>query len=224
MTGWLPVGISLIALAVSLLTLWLAWFRLGELRMTQPTVIFFGPDGGVRGGRRHLKVFLRTLLYSTANRGQTVESLHVNLQRGESRQNFSIWVYGDERLARGSGLFVPREGVACNHHFLLPEDVTDFRLMAGEYILRVFAKKVNKGTPTELATVRLRISESQAVELQGEDAGIYFDWGPDQQAYQSHIDKRPPEPMPTLLVQELANKTLQPPSRESGYSKSATDV
>jgi hypothetical protein len=37
--------------------------------MTQPTVIFFGPDGGRRGGRRHLKVFLRTLLYSTANRG-----------------------------------------------------------------------------------------------------------------------------------------------------------
>lgn len=108
MSGWISIGISLFALVVSVATAWVTWFRKGELRMTQPTVIFFGPDGSSRPGqRRHLKVFLRTLLYSTSRRGQTVESLHVNLQRGESRQNFSIWVYGDERLARGSGLFVP---------------------------------------------------------------------------------------------------------------------
>ena len=76
-------------------------------------MIFFGPDGGVRPGqKRRLKVILRTLLYSTARRGQTVESLHVNLQRGESKQNFSIWVYGDEKLVRESGLFVPLEGIA----------------------------------------------------------------------------------------------------------------
>ena len=184
--------------------------------MTQPTVIFFGPDGGSRPGRRrHFKVFLRTLLYSSSNRGQTIESLHVNLQRGESRQNFSIWVYGDDSLARGSGLFVPKEGVACNHHFLLPEDVNDFRLMAGEYVLRVFAKKVNAQTPSELATIRLHISEPQAVELQGENSGIYFDWGPDQQAYQSHIDKRLAEPIPSFLLEGLANKALQPPSGAS---------
>ena len=92
--------------------------------MTKPTVIFFGPDGGsVVGRKRQLKVFLRTLLFSTSRRGQTLESFHVNLQRGESKQNFSIWVYGDDRLTRGSGLFVPREGVACNHHFLLLDDV-----------------------------------------------------------------------------------------------------
>lgn len=133
MSDSVSVGISFVALVVSVTTAWLTLLRKGNLRMTQPTVIFFGPDGGSRSGRKpRLKVFLRTLLYSTSRRGQTMESLHVNLQRGESKQNFSIWVYGDEHLARGSGLFVPAEGITCNHHFLLPEDGTDFRLLAGD--------------------------------------------------------------------------------------------
>ena len=146
-------------------------------------------------------MFLRTLLYSTARRGQTIESVHVNLQRGESRQNFSIWVYVDQRLARGSGLFVPQEGVACNHHFLLPEDGSEFQLLAGRYILRVYAKKVSRRTPKELAAIAVHISESQAQELSADDAGIYFDWGPDQQAYHAHIERRPTEPISIGLVE-----------------------
>jgi len=95
MNGWLSIGISFVALAVSISTAWLIFLRSGHLRMTQPTVIFFGADGGVLPGKKKpLKVFLRTLFYSTAQRGQTIESLHVNLQRGESKQNFSVWVYG----------------------------------------------------------------------------------------------------------------------------------
>lgn len=73
--------------------------------MTQPTTIFFGSDGIRRNGEPSgPKVFLRSLLYSTSKRGQMIESMHVTLRRGESSQNFSIWVYGEDRLARGSGL------------------------------------------------------------------------------------------------------------------------
>jgi len=88
MTEWVAIGISAFALIVSAITAWLTLFRAGDLRMTQPTVVFFGPDGGrAEGEKPRLKVFLRTLLYSTARRGQTVESMHVNLQRAESKQN-----------------------------------------------------------------------------------------------------------------------------------------
>ena len=200
MSGWIPIVISLVALGVTVTSAWLTWFRKGALRMTQPTVIFFGPDGGSRSsGRKHLKVFLRTLLYSTAHRGQTIESLYVNLQRGETRQSFSIWVYGDKQLARGSGLFVPAEGIACNHHFLLPEDGSNFKLVAGEYVLRLYAKKANTSTAKELTSVRLRISEEHASELQDEDAGIYFDWEPSQQAYLPLIEKRAPKLVPPFV-------------------------
>jgi len=206
MTEWVALAVSALALTVSAITVWLTLFRAGELRMTQPTVVFFGPDGGRNDGEKaRLKVFLRTLLYSTARRGQTVESMHVNLQRGESKQNFSIWVYGDDRLARGSGLHVGQEGVACNHHFLLPEDGADFRLLAGQYNVRVFAKRVSDREPRELAHLVLSISESQAKELLKDDAGIYFDWGPDQQAYHAHIEIRKPRPLPPWLLEAAAS-------------------
>lgn len=170
--------------------------------MTQPTVIFFGPDGGRRDGEKlRLKVFLRTLLYSTSPRGQTVESIHVNLQRAESKQNFSIWVYGDDRLARGSGLYVGPDGVACNHHFLLPEDSADFPLLPGQYTVRVYAKRVADREPRKLAQITLAISESQSRELESDDAGIYFDWGPDQQAYHAHVEIRRHEPIPPWLLE-----------------------
>jgi hypothetical protein len=206
MPEWLALGISALALVVSGVTAWLTLFRAGELRMTQPTVVFFGPDGGRADGEPpRLKVFLRTLLYSTARRGQTVESMHVNLRRAESTQNFSIWVYGDERLARGSGIHVGQEGVACNHHFLLPEDGTGFSLLSGQYTLTVFARRVADRSPRRLARLSLAISESQAKELQEDDAGIYFDWGPDQQAYHAHVKVRKPRPLPPWLLEAAEN-------------------
>lgn len=128
-----------------------------------------------------------------------IESLYVNLQRGESRQNFSIWVYGDQRLARGSGLFVPFEGIACNHHFLLPDDGSEFHFLPGEYTLRVFAKRVESDRTIELAKVCVSISQHHSQQLRSDNAGIYFDWGPDQRSYHAHVDDRPPELPPDLL-------------------------
>src|ERR1700738_3748386 len=135
----ITVTISATALLLSTTTAWLTLFRRGQVRMTQPTVIFFGPDGGTPVRDARPKVFLRTLLFSTSKRGRVVESLHVRLSRGESRQNFTIWVYGDDKLVRGSGLFIGETGVATNHHSLLPEDAPPFRFTAGIYLLEVFA-------------------------------------------------------------------------------------
>lgn len=200
MTEWVTISVSIVALLISGATAWLTLFRPGRLQMTQPTVVFLGPDGGRPGeGEPRLKVFLRTLLYSSSQRGQIVESMHINLQRGESSQNFSIWVYGDDRLARGSGLHVGMAGVACNHHFLLPKDGADFRLLPGQYTLRVFGKRVIDPEPLELAKIVLHITDSQAHALQDPNAGIYFDWRPDQQEYHSHVDVRKQPPIPPWL-------------------------
>jgi hypothetical protein len=189
-TSWVSVVISCLALAVSGLTAWLTFFRRGALRMTQPTVVYFGPDGGPeRGGKA--KVYLRTLLYSTSRSGQMIESMHVGIQRGETRQNFSVWVHGDDRLSRGSGLFVGHEGVALNHHFLLPRDGADFQFLPGEYWVRIYAKRVDQPQSQELTAVRLVVTDAHAAGLQDEDAGLYFDWGPDQRAYHPHIRKQP---------------------------------
>jgi hypothetical protein len=122
-----PITISILALAVSSVTAWLTLFRRGTVKMTHPTAIFFGPDTPRAHDETPLpKVFLRTLLFSTSKRGRVIEGRHVALSRNETHQNFNIWVYGDEKLARGSGLFVGETGVATNHHFLTPRDGSGF--------------------------------------------------------------------------------------------------
>jgi hypothetical protein len=115
------IVIAAVALMVSITTAWLSLIRRGNLRMTQPTLVFFGPEVSNKG-HRHNKVFFRTLLYSTSKKGHVIESMHISLERGETKQNFSIWVYGENEPHRGSGLFVPDEGITYNHHFLLPPD------------------------------------------------------------------------------------------------------
>ena len=208
MNATLSLVVSVLALAVSGVTVWLTMFRRGSLHMTQPTVVFLGPDGGrARGDAPRIKVFLRTLMFSSSERGQTVESMYVNLQRGETRQNFSVWVYGDEKLTRGSGIFVGREGLATNHHFLLPEDGARFPLVSGKYTLRIFAKRVTDSAPKKLSTVTLHVSEAHASKLAELEAGIYFDWGPDQQSYHAHVEVKPTSPVPRCLLEVAAQST-----------------
>ena len=209
--------LSCLALLVSATTAWLTLFRKGKLVMTQPTVVFFGPDGSRFDSAKN-KVYLRALLYSTAKKGQVIESLHIALHRNESKQNFNIWVYGDKgNLKRGSGLFIPQEGVTYDHHFLLPEDGANFQFLAGSYSLVVFAKMVGNASLKQLSSVKLNISESQVEELIERNTGIYFDWGPDQQSYHSHIDTKPEqEPDFESLFEITANKKMQPTQKTRG--------
>jgi hypothetical protein len=190
MSPWISVAISCVALLVSGFTAWLTYFRRGKLLMTQPTVIFFGPDGPSLGSSKN-KIYLRTLLYSSAKRGQVLESLYVSLQRNESKQNFNIWVYGENgNLKRGSGLFVPQEGVTFDHHFLLPEDGADLKFLSGNYKLKVYAKTVEVKRSREILSLELNINDGQAKKLSEPNTGLYFDWGPDLQSYHPHTDNK----------------------------------
>ena len=207
MPVWLGVAISCFALAVSGITAWLTFFRRGRLAMTQPTSVFLGPDGPMFDRGKN-KVYLRTLLYSTAKRGHVLESLHLSLQRNETKQNFNIWVYGEKGdLKRGSGLFVSQEGVTFDHHFLLPEDGADFKFLQGAYTLSVFAKIVGHHTAFQRASIHLAVGESHAKALNEPHTGLYFDWGPDLQSYHPHVQRRlPQEPELKKFLQLLEEK------------------
>ncbi|MGA7713612.1 MAG: hypothetical protein WCA81_17060, partial [Rhizomicrobium sp.] len=180
MTAAISLVVSVISICVSALTAWLTLLRRGAVHMTQPTVIYFGPDGGSShdDGPRN-KIFPRALLYSTAKRGNIVESMYVRLRRNETTQNFNIWVYGDKQLLRGSGLFVPDTGVATNHHFLLPDDGAGFTFLAGRYFLEVFVVAVGDRKARRLFSVELVVSPEVARALEQSEEGLYFDWGPD---------------------------------------------
>jgi hypothetical protein len=156
--------------------------------MTKPTTIAFLDSRGSDGP----KVYLRTLVYSTARRGQVIESMFVRLRRGQSHQTFNVWVYGEKDLARGSGLYVGHEGRTFNHHFVLPKDGTKFDFLPGDYSLEIFAALVNS-SPLRLAEVQLVLSDQQAEALKDKHCAVFFDWGPDSGKYHAHVDRREPQ-------------------------------
>jgi len=187
------------ALLISLWTFWLSRVKKGTIKMTRPTVIFFGPDGV---GKEHKKVFIRTLLYSTADRGIYIQNMYIRLQRGESYQNFNVWVYDNNGLVRGSGLFVDKSGIACNHHFLLPRDGSHFEFVPGEYLLQVFVETVDKD-PVKLFEQKLSVSEKHEEAMNLKKVGVYFDWAPNSQSYFAHVDT---EPKTNKELAELVDK------------------
>jgi hypothetical protein len=138
--------------------------------MTKPTVIYFGPDKSVES-----KVFIRTLLYSTSDKGQYVENMYLRLSREDWTQVFNIWVYGEPtNLSRGSGLFVSKHGLAANHHFLLPKDGAKFKVRAGEYKLEIYVEVVGR-KPRKIYTENLIVENNQAKALLKKETGLYFD-------------------------------------------------
>jgi len=204
MTDPLTITIAVLALAVSATTAWLTLFRRDTVKMTQPTVIFFGPDRPRSREDVPLpKVYLRTLLFATSKRGRVIESMHVSLARNETHQTFNVWMYGDEKLVRGSGLFVGESGVAANHHFLTPKDGSNFQFSAGRYRLDVFARILGDRKQTLLFSQELEVAPDIAATLQEPGTGLYFDWGPDSARYLPHVDKRLPVPDPDEFLEAL---------------------
>lgn len=198
------ITISVLALAVSATTAWLTLCRRGTVRMTQPTVIYFGPDAPrTQDQRPPPKVYLRTLLFSTSKRGRIIESMHVSLARNETHQTFNIWVHGDEKLVRGSGLFVGESGVAANHHFLTPKDDGTFQFLAGRYRLDVYARLLGDSNPTILFSQELEVAPDVAATLKEPGIGLYFDWGADSSRYLPHLDKHLPKPDPAEVFKAL---------------------
>jgi len=203
------IAISSLALAVSSVTLW--WtLRRGTVKMTQPTVICFGPDMPRPGNPSPPKVYLRSLLFATSKRGRVIECLYVTLSRNESRQNFNVWVYGGEKLVRGSGLFVGETGVEAHHHFLSPRDENGFQFTEGRYRLEVFARLLGDAKNVRLFSQVLEISRETAGEMRQPHAGLYFDWGPDSLSYLQHVEMRPPSPDATEKFIGLLSQAFPP--------------
>ncbi len=205
----LAVTISALALTISAITAWLTLFRRGTVKMTRPSVIYFGPDGGPVAGREQ-KVYLRTLLFSTSKRGRVIEAMYVALRRNESKQNFNIWVYGDERLVRGSGLFIGESGIAVSHHFLSPTDNNQFKFSEGAYHVEIFVKLLGDKETLRLFSQELIVNNAAATALANEDCGLYFDWGPDAKRYIPHIDKKRRPFSPDDFLEALAMGRVVP--------------
>jgi len=106
MAAWISIVISIFALAVSGATAWFTILRRGTVGSTHLSFIAFRYDF-VDKSVPQAKIFLRTLLFSTAKRGWVVENLFLRVSEGDRKEEFSFWGHGDKELVRGSGMFVP---------------------------------------------------------------------------------------------------------------------
>lgn len=183
--------ISGLALVISIITAWMNLLRRGALQMTRPTFISFSYDKvGPNGWSIKPKVFVRGLLYSTGARGRVVQNMFVTLWLGDSKHDFTVWGHGNTSLSRGSGLFAPPTGIAENHHFNPSDGSPEFRFLAGEYELKVFAEVVANSRPRELCSVHLSVSDDALSNALGDEAAIWFDWDPNKKQYHSHVETR----------------------------------
>jgi hypothetical protein len=200
------IVISVVSLLVSVTTAWLTLFRRGTVKMTQPTVIFFGPDTPVPASTVHCR---KSSSGRSCSRRRSAAGLlnacTSRFSRNETHQNFNIWVYGNDKLVRGSGLFVGETGVEANHHFLAPRDASSFCFAEGHYRLEVFARLLGDQKQTRLFSQALDISREIAASLAEPNAGVYFDWGPDSSRYLPHVENRPPSPDPVDFFKALGS-------------------
>jgi hypothetical protein len=166
------IPISIVSLIVSLGTFWLAFIHRGRLKMTKPTIVFFGYDMVPRATP---KVFLRTLLYSTATRGQVVEGMFAKVKHGDSIQVCSFWGYAEtEKLTAGSGLHVSKTGFAANHHFVLSVHEAEYRFEPGDYDIEVLANVIGRKGAVRLSTIRLTLNPDLASALARHE-GVLFE-------------------------------------------------
>jgi len=183
----IPLLISAISLILSLTVMWLTLLRRGTLGMTQPMLVGFLHEG------EQPKIFFRAMLYATGKRGHIVEALYLKVVRGESRQTFNFWMYGETKdLKIGSGLRVGEDGVSFNHHFLPPQGDSTFAFLAGEYTIESYARILNRHAPVRLSTVKLSLSAELAHAVHDRTKGVLFTCSPDSKLYHGNVSEPPP--------------------------------
>lgn len=181
--------VSVIALAVSLFTLWFTVLRRGNVLCTHPSFIAFRYD--FVGTKVPLaKIFLRALLVSTAKRGQVVENLFLRVYEGSRSAEFSFWGHGDKELVRGSGLFVPETGVVTNHHFNPLDTETLFLFSGGIYTVELVAKIIGREQLESLWRIDLEIPSGVFGKTIARETAIFFSWSPERQRYIASVENR----------------------------------
>lgn len=184
-------AISMLALFVSGLTAWMNLFRRGSLRMTRPAFICFKYDPPDRpGGPYKPKLFVRSLLYSTGTRGRVIENMFIRYRWETVEQDFAVWGHGSPTLSRGSGLFVPANGIVENHHFTSMaaiDDIPDIPFSRGEHVLSVFAEVVGNRKPALLARIVLHVRPGVLMGRLLPYQELWFDWDPASRQYRDRL-------------------------------------
>ncbi|OGN74470.1 MAG: hypothetical protein A2X25_06170 [Chloroflexi bacterium GWB2_49_20] len=188
MSDIITFTISIVALTMSLFTLWLTFFNRGKVRMTLPSMVVFGYD--TRGSHNGFdpKIMVRSHIFSTGERGQIIEALFAQLHFSTSNEMFPVWgVDADNKLVRGGGLWVGKTGVTAWHHFVAS---TNFKFQPGSYTLEVFARVHGSRYPKKLSSTTLLIPLETSISRHDGSEQMWFDLEPQTGEFQPRLESR----------------------------------
>jgi hypothetical protein len=152
-------------------------------------MVAFGYDSRGQGGFDP-KVMVRCLLFSTGERGHVIETLFARLTSADSKLPLNTWGILQEKLERGGGLFVGKQGVPAWHHFVASGNQSSFRFGAGKYQLEVLGRVHGFGTPLTLWSTTLVVPDSAApLHHDGRDP-VWFDLDPDSGEFVARLESR----------------------------------
>ena len=175
-------ALSLLSLTIAAITAYLTLFHRGRLAMVRPSLIAFAHDGGP-GGRP--KIVIHAMLFSTAYRGNVIESLYAIVHHSGKRLVFANWNYGESgSIVPGSGLFVGKDGVSSYHHFLSLDAERAAFFTVGTYTIEIWAAVAGRRSDERLFAIELMVPEPT-----GDMESPRFDWNPLLRKYQ--IEARP---------------------------------
>jgi hypothetical protein len=183
------VVISVLALAVSIVTAWLTFFYRGKVCMTVPSMVVFGYDSRGHSGIFDPKIIVKCLVFSTGERGYAIETLFLRLRYGEFEQVFSVWGIRTQGLDRGGGLFVGKSGVDAWHSFYVSGD-TGFKFKPGGYDIEVLARIHGSKRPLSLWIAQLSIGEAVAPTIHDGQQQVWFDREPTSGKFNPRLDDR----------------------------------
>ena len=167
--------ISVLALAISGLTAWLTLLRKGQLVMTQPTPLLLAYDNAIA------KVSFYSMMYSTAFRGQVIESLYVILRQSGQQHIFNKWVYTSDSIAYAAGCYVKPEGIAQNHQIFTSDNNFIFR--TGSLEVDIYANQARREKPTLMKSLNITIPENMKDACSDKLKGVIFEWESDKCVY-----------------------------------------
>jgi hypothetical protein len=175
----ISLAVSALALAVSLATAWLTFFFRGVVRMTAPSMVVFAYDRRGSTDEYDAKVMVRSLLFSTGERGRVIEAMFAYVRCGAVEHIFPVWGYdADNKLVRGGGLFIGKTGVAAWHHFVAAGEGRGFCFGHGPYQIDVCARIHGLRSPVTLWSAVLSLPEEVTPTRHDGREQVWFDRNP----------------------------------------------
>ncbi|MFZ1076937.1 MAG: hypothetical protein WAN47_05865 [Nitrosotalea sp.] len=168
---------------ISMVALYLTYFQRGNLKLTRPTALFFTRDG--YDGQ--FKIVVTALLYSTAKRGQVVESMFVKVIRDGSVATFGEWIYFEGNKVHLGGVKIGEEGRTLFDHFLLSGETDGFSFTSGKHLLEIYASLVGARTPVRLFQTEFVLDAETCEAIRPHGAGFALLWSADTQSYRIQI-------------------------------------